>query len=242
MKSYYHCQLRPPEGCWTLDKEYRQPTRKSCFSNHANDQQGSAWATPPSRDALGRYGPEGPSGLSWAWAWANQRRKAAMHRGKMPRRCFPDVARGPISPREYCVTVGKRAWDFRFTPTPTPTPTKLTDCGLSVYSPLDVTNARRYHHRVIRDFRCQETQLIWQGRQSRKLPPDIQDVARRKLRMLNNAQDIQDLRVPPNNRLEALKGDRKRQHSIRINQKWRLCFVWRAGDAHDVEIVDYHGG
>lgn len=68
----------------------------------------------------------------------------------------------------------------------------------------------------------------------------MQQVARRKLRMLNNAQSLMDLRVPPGNRLEALKGDRVGQHSIRINEQWRICFVWREGDVHDVEIVDYH--
>jgi proteic killer suppression protein len=65
-------------------------------------------------------------------------------------------------------------------------------------------------------------------------------VARRKLRMLNNARTLNDLRVPPANRLEALHGKRKGQHSIRINDQWRICFVWKDGDAHDVEIVDYH--
>lgn len=68
----------------------------------------------------------------------------------------------------------------------------------------------------------------------------MQRVARRKLRMLNNAQSLMDLRVPPGNRLEALKGDRSGQYSIRINDQWRICFVWQEGDAHEVEIVDYH--
>ena len=95
---------------------------------------------------------------------------------------------------------------------------------------------------VIRSFRCDETSAIWRGERSRKLPTDIQDVARRKLRMLNNAQNLQDLRVPPNNRLEALKGNRKGAFSIRINRQWRICFAWRGGDACDVEIVDYHEG
>ena len=75
---------------------------------------------------------------------------------------------------------------------------------------------------------------------SRKLPRAIQTIARRKLRMLNNAQDLPDLRVPPANRLEALKGNRAGQYSIRINRQWRVCFEWREGDAHGVEIVDYH--
>jgi len=69
---------------------------------------------------------------------------------------------------------------------------------------------------------------------------DIQQAALRKLRMLNNARDLQDLELPPGNRLEKLKGDRKGQHSIRINNQWRVCFIWQHGDAHDVEITDYH--
>lgn len=93
---------------------------------------------------------------------------------------------------------------------------------------------------MIRGFRDRETELVWKGDVSRRLPQDIQPVARRKLRMLNNARTLNDLRVPPANRLEALHGKRKGQHSIRINDQWRICFVWKDGDAHDVEIVDYH--
>ncbi|NNM71874.1 type II toxin-antitoxin system RelE/ParE family toxin [Enterovirga aerilata] len=81
---------------------------------------------------------------------------------------------------------------------------------------------------------------IWAGRRSRRLPPEIQDTALRKLRLINNAARLDDLKVPPGNRLEALKGDRVGQHSIRINGQWRVCFVWKEGHAHDVEIVDYH--
>jgi len=95
---------------------------------------------------------------------------------------------------------------------------------------------------VIRSFRSPETEKVWRGERSRKLAQDIQDVARRKLRMLNNAQNLTDLRVPPNNRLEALRGDRQGQHSIRVNDQWRVCFRWRDGDAFEVEIVDYHRG
>ena len=95
---------------------------------------------------------------------------------------------------------------------------------------------------VLRSFSDAETEIIWKGQRSRKLPPEIQEVARRKLRMLNNAQNLGDLRAPPGNRLEALRADRKGQHSIRVNERWRVCFRWRDGDAHDVEIVDYHGG
>ncbi|MCO5087111.1 MAG: type II toxin-antitoxin system RelE/ParE family toxin [Methylobacteriaceae bacterium] len=75
---------------------------------------------------------------------------------------------------------------------------------------------------------------------SRKLPPDIQAVALRKLRLINQARTVSDLRAPPGNRLEALKGDRAGQHSVRINDQWRICFVWSEGGPADVGIVDYH--
>lgn len=93
---------------------------------------------------------------------------------------------------------------------------------------------------MIRSFRGAETELIWNGLRSRKLPPDIQSVALRKLMMLRRARTLQDLRVPPANRLEPLKGSRAGQWSIRINRQWRICFRWNEGDASDVEIVDYH--
>jgi toxin HigB-1 len=93
---------------------------------------------------------------------------------------------------------------------------------------------------MIRSFRCRETEGIWQGRRSRKFPGDMQDRALRKLRQLDAATTLDDLRNPPGNRLEALKGDRKGQWSIRINDQWRVCFCWGDGDANDVEIVDYH--
>ena len=93
---------------------------------------------------------------------------------------------------------------------------------------------------MIHGFADSETELIWSGRQSRKLPSDIQAVALRKLRMLSQARGLTDLRVPPGNRLELLKGSRAGQHSIRINDQWRICFVWQEGGPRDVEIVDYH--
>lgn len=93
---------------------------------------------------------------------------------------------------------------------------------------------------MIKGFKDRETQGVWEGRISRRLPTDIQAVARRKLRMLNNARQLDDLRIPPANRLEALKGRRKGQYSIRINDQWRICFTWAEGAANDVEIVDYH--
>jgi proteic killer suppression protein len=93
---------------------------------------------------------------------------------------------------------------------------------------------------MIKSFRSRETEKIWNGNRSKRLPQSIQQIARRKLRMLNNARSINDLRVPPANRLEALHGNRKGQHSIRINDQWRICFTWMDGDAVNVEIVDYH--
>ena len=93
---------------------------------------------------------------------------------------------------------------------------------------------------MIRNFTDKEAEKIWGGTPSRRLPGDIQRVARRKLRMLGNASLLEDLCIPPANRLEALKGTRKGQHSIRINDQWRICFKWIEGDAHDVEIADYH--
>ena len=93
---------------------------------------------------------------------------------------------------------------------------------------------------VIKSFKDRETQQIFTRQRSRRLPSDIQQVALRKLRMLNNAHALNDLQVPPANRLEKLLGDRAGQYSIRINDRWRVCFAWRDGDAYDVEIVDYH--
>ncbi|UYB52568.1 type II toxin-antitoxin system RelE/ParE family toxin [Xanthomonas sp. AM6] len=93
---------------------------------------------------------------------------------------------------------------------------------------------------MIRTFVDKEAEKIWQGTPSRRLPADIQVVARRKPRMLNSAAALDDLRVPPANRLEALKGNRKGQYSIRINDQWRVRFQWKDGDAPNVEIVDDH--
>jgi proteic killer suppression protein len=93
---------------------------------------------------------------------------------------------------------------------------------------------------MILGFADKETESVWRGERSRRLPASIQDIARRKLRMLNNAHALEDLRIPPANRLEALKGDRKGQHSIRINDPWRICFKWKDGNCDEVGIVDYH--
>lgn len=89
-------------------------------------------------------------------------------------------------------------------------------------------------------FSDKEADRIWSGQRSRKLPSDIQDRALAKLRLLNRAKALDDLRNPPSNRLHELKDDRAGQHSISINKQWRICFVWKDGDAHSVEIVDYH--
>jgi proteic killer suppression protein len=93
---------------------------------------------------------------------------------------------------------------------------------------------------VIQSFRSKEIEKIWQGIPSRKLPADIQRPALRKLIALNQAEELSDMRAPPANRLEALKGNRTGWHSIRINDQWRICFIWKDGDVHEVEIIDYH--
>ena len=93
---------------------------------------------------------------------------------------------------------------------------------------------------MIKSFKDKEAEKIFHRLYSRKLPQDLQKVALRKLWMLDAAPDLNSLRIPPSNRLEALKGNRKGQHSIRINNQWRICFVWDDDNAYEVEIVDYH--
>ena len=93
---------------------------------------------------------------------------------------------------------------------------------------------------MIKTFKDAETEKIYQRERSRKLPSEIQQVALRQLRMINNVINLNDLRVPPANRLERLSGDRAGQYSIRINDQWRICFEWRGSDAFNVEITDYH--
>jgi proteic killer suppression protein len=93
---------------------------------------------------------------------------------------------------------------------------------------------------MIRSFGDKETTKIFDRLRSSQLPSDIQQVAYRKLRMIHNAQNLNDLRIPPANRLEKLLGKRMGQYSIRIHEQWRICFEWHDGDAYDVEIVDYH--
>jgi len=115
---------------------------------------------------------------------------------------------------------------------------------------LDVINASRYgswvgkrraeETEMIRSYRCRETKKIFERKHSKKLPGDIQRIALRKLVLLHAAERLDDLRIPPGNRLEALSGTRKGQHSIRINSQWRICFVWTDAGSEEVEIVDYH--
>jgi proteic killer suppression protein len=93
---------------------------------------------------------------------------------------------------------------------------------------------------MIKSFNSKETEKIWEGTRSTKLPNEIQDIARRKLRMLNNSIDLKDLTIPPSNRLEKLQGNYKEYHSIRINDQWRILFKWINGHSYNVEIIDYH--
>ena len=93
---------------------------------------------------------------------------------------------------------------------------------------------------MIKSFGNKQTESVWKGDRIKKPSLQVQNIARRKLRMLNNAQDVTDLRIPPANRLEKLSGNLKRFHSIRINKQWRIIFVWKDGNAFEVEICDYH--
>lgn len=95
---------------------------------------------------------------------------------------------------------------------------------------------------MIRSFADRDAEALFHGRFARRLPRDVQRVAQRKLRQLHQAKELRDLAAPPGNRLEALRGSRADQHSIRINNQWRICFVWSEGGANRVEIVDYHRG
>jgi proteic killer suppression protein len=102
------------------------------------------------------------------------------------------------------------------------------------------SNAARYYAIVIRSFRDRDTERLFQRYRIRRLPPDLHRVALRKLLIIDAATSLDELRVPPANRLERLSRDRRGQHSIRVNDQWRICFRWSNGDAYDVEIVDYH--
>jgi toxin HigB-1 len=93
---------------------------------------------------------------------------------------------------------------------------------------------------MIRSFRNEAARAAWERRFIKGVPQEVLRIGNRKLLQLHNARSLSDLRAPPGNRLEALSGERKGQHSMRINDQWRVCFVWHEGDAHEVEIVDYH--
>ncbi|MFO7932911.1 MAG: type II toxin-antitoxin system RelE/ParE family toxin [Bacteroidales bacterium] len=93
---------------------------------------------------------------------------------------------------------------------------------------------------MIKTFGSKETEQIWNGIRQKKIPPEIQKTGRRKLRMINNSIDLNDLRIPPSNRLEKLRGDLKQYYSIRINDRWRIIFIWDSGNAYEVQIRDYH--
>ena len=93
---------------------------------------------------------------------------------------------------------------------------------------------------MVISFGLKDTENIWQGDRVKKIPMEIQKIGRRKLRMLNNSQNIADMRIPPSNRLERLKGKVKDYYSIRINDQWRIVFKWQNDHAHEVEIIDYH--
>lgn len=93
---------------------------------------------------------------------------------------------------------------------------------------------------MIKSFGDIETELIWNGTKSKKLPHEIQDIIRRKLRMIHNASDLTDLKIPPANRLQKLKGDLKEYYSIRVNDQWRIVFRWINNDAYEIKVVDYH--
>ena len=105
---------------------------------------------------------------------------------------------------------------------------------------LGVNNAVRYYWRVIRSFRDKDTEAIWQRRYVKKLSPELGRLTYNKLVLINAAESINDLRVPPGNRLEKLSGNRAGQYSVRVNDQWRLCFTWSASGAGNVELVDYH--
>ena len=105
---------------------------------------------------------------------------------------------------------------------------------------FDANSVSRYYISVIRSYLGRDTQAVAERHRVRRFSESLQRLAQRKLILINNSKDLNDLRVPPGNRLEALTGDRAGQHSIRINRQWRICFIWVDGDAYEVEIVDYH--
>jgi len=136
-------------------------------------------------------------------------------------------------PAERGVLRQNRAWSLGLS--------KVFGCNAYlVFITLDVIIATSYHNHMIQSFGDKETERIFSRQGSRKLPKAVQRIALRKLALLDAADSLKDLVLPPGNRLEQLSGDRAGQHSIRINDQWRICFRWSNGDAYDVEIVDYH--
>jgi proteic killer suppression protein len=117
--------------------------------------------------------------------------------------------------------------------------TEFADSSFAQRS-IDIITHRVTIHSVIASWRCDETRRLFDGIGARKFPPNIQRTARRKLLQMHAATELSQLAIPPGNRLEPLKGDRRGQHSIRINDQWRICFRWHFGNCYDVEIVDYH--
>ena len=107
---------------------------------------------------------------------------------------------------------------------------------------IGVNSASRYHAEVIRSFGEKQTEKLFFRESSKALPKQLQRTALRKLVQIDAAEGLEDLRTPPVNRLELLRGQRRGQRSVRINDQWRICFIWKSGDAHSVEIVDYHRG
>lgn len=111
---------------------------------------------------------------------------------------------------------------------------------MSIRLMLDTITVRRYYGNMIKSFNDRETEKVFKRTFSRRLPQNIQRIAYRKLAYLHSAKALDDLLIPPANRLEKLVGDREGQHSVRINNQWRICFTWKDGNAYEVEIVDYH--
>jgi proteic killer suppression protein len=112
--------------------------------------------------------------------------------------------------------------------------------GIVAIVTLDVNTDWRYHRQVIRSFRDKDTEAIWHRRYVKKLSPELSRLTYNKLVLINAAESINDLRVPPGNRLEKLSGSRAGQYSVRVNDQWRICFTWSAAGAGNVELVDYH--
>ena len=113
-------------------------------------------------------------------------------------------------------------------------------CRLLALVVFDASSAWRYYISVIKSYLGRDTQAVAERRRVRSFSETLQRQAQKKLMLINNSKDLNDLRMPPGNHLEALSGNRAGQHSIRINDQWRICFIWDDGDAYEVEIVDYH--